>query len=68
MRALSLCIALVACAALAAEKQSVPTEIPQPDVATHLQHATVAKFTFGTLTSVTRAGFGNKGIESAQIV
>jgi len=57
MRALSLCIWLVACAALAAEKQSAPTETPRPEVAAHSQDPKVAKFAFGTPASVTRAGF-----------
>ena len=57
MRTTSFCVVLAAWAALAVEAQSVPTETPPRDVATHGQGATVVKFTFGTPTSVTRAGF-----------
>ena len=49
------CIVLAACAALAADTQTAPTNTPE--IAGPLRDAGVAKFTFGTPASVTRAGF-----------
>jgi hypothetical protein len=57
MRTLFLCIGLAACAAWAAEKQSVAAETAGSGVATHLRDAKVVKFAFGTPASVTRSGF-----------
>jgi len=57
MRTSTLCIVLAISIALAAEEQTVPTKTPLSDPATRSQRAGVVKFTFGTPTSVTRAGF-----------
>lgn len=65
MRTWSWCIALAAYTALAAEKQSAPTETPRLSVAKHRQDATVVKFEFGTPTSITRAGFTKVTVKDA---
>ena len=57
LKALSLCIVLTACAALAADDASALAGIPQRDTAAHLQSAKMTGFCFGTPTSVTRSGF-----------
>ena len=50
-------IVLVACAASAADRQPAANERPRPGPASTQQNTTVAKFCFGTPTSVTRTGF-----------
>ena len=65
MRTLLLCIGLTTCTTWAAERQSAATISPQSNVATNLQGAKVVKFTFGTPTSVTRAGFVKVTVKDA---
>ncbi len=58
-------IELVACAASAAEGQPTAPEKSQAALAGTGQNATVAKFSFGTPTSVTRAGFTKVTVKDA---
>ena len=53
------------CAALAEDEQLAPTGPSRQGDGAHLQGATVAKFTFGTPTSVTRGGFTKVTIKDA---
>ena len=65
MRKLSLCMVMTAWAAWPAATQSAPAETPQRRAAALRQDATVAKFEFGTPTSVTRAGFTKVTVKDA---
>ena len=57
MRVIVLSIAVVTSTALAANGQTTPTKTNQRDKGIHPTGAAMCKFTFGTPTSVTRAGF-----------
>jgi hypothetical protein len=58
-------IALAACAASAAERQPAADESHRPGAAVTRQSAAVAKFCFGTPTSVSRAGFTKITVQDA---